>query len=74
MKFEVLIRMIEELPRCSFGLEDLSLILSDLHDGFDPYSSHFARTKTASRMEPELRHMSAQSRAKRWLQTLPAPV
>lgn len=52
-KFEVLIRLIEELPRCHFGLEDLSLILSDLHGGFDPYASHFARAKTASSMEPE---------------------
>ena len=43
-KFEMLINQIQELPKCTLGLEDLTEFLSHLHGSFDSYSEHFARS------------------------------
>eukprot|EP00438_Fugacium_kawagutii_P021739 Skav206696 [mRNA] locus=scaffold99:17529:21803:+ [translate_table: standard] len=47
-KFEMLINQIQELPKCTLGLEDLTEFLTHMHGSFDPYSTHFARVPEES--------------------------
>ena len=46
VKFQDLIKLAKELPRCSVGVEDLESIMLHVHRGFDPYSAHFAKSSS----------------------------
>lgn len=52
-RFEMIIKSIEELPKCSFGLEDLTEFLVNLHASLDPYSQHFARESAVKAQFPD---------------------
>ena len=53
VKFQDLIRLCKELPQCTFGGEDLELIVSALHVSFDPYSSNYVNHHKPEQPIPE---------------------
>ena len=57
-KLEVLINQIQELPKCTLGLEDLTEFLQHLHGTFGPYSSNFSN-KTAHHSDTTAHHCTA---------------
>jgi hypothetical protein len=51
-KFQGLINSLKELPNTSLESQDLLELLTDMHNSFDPYSSHFANEKTQPSRSP----------------------